>query len=430
MRQLTKFVSKITALPDQLDVAFIVNFEKSPRNQKDEKYFRIFISTRRLLGNAVNSSNVHADATHKVTTERIPLIAVGVTDPNKCFHFSGMTLCTKEQTDDFAFTFDAMRQGVEMVTGVRIQPNILICDADTAIHKGFKQTFTDSADKHLIIMCYFHVLLNIRMKYKFDNAKNKPKFMDDVRKLHLCDSERKFDVGCQLFVMKWIGVEPKATKVIKKSFFKAHKNWFIGVVPRTPKHNNGLETFNSTMKRCQTEHQRQPLKQFLSSALAIVRQRSKEYLKDKLPYEYKLNIEPALYEKGRTANVKFVHTEECNNEVDFYTFRSGMEQVISLGDVIQSEKAEYNTFDEFKAKAFDIWKITFPIDGDNWIYNAHCSCPAFDLDYMCKHILSIANSCGISDTTMDSSSEDYDDEPLFVSKRGRPKRTSLALVRE
>ena len=46
---------------------------------------------------------------------------------------------------------------------------------------------------------------------------------------------------------------------------------------------------------------------------------------------------------------------------------------------------------------------------------------------MCKHIISIANSLGLitNDTPVD---EDYDDEPLFQLGRGRPKRTSKALV--
>lgn len=86
--------------------------------------------------------------------------------------------------------------------------------------------------------------------------------------------------------------------------------------------NNDLENFTSTMKWCQTDHQRKPLKQFLSSSLAIVRQRSQEYLKDKLSCEYKLKIAPEYYKKGRTANVKFVHTKKSNDEEDFYTFRS------------------------------------------------------------------------------------------------------------
>ena len=47
-----------------------------------------------------------------------------------------------------------------------------------------------------------------------------------------------------------------------------------GGIPRAPKHNNGLETFNSSMKQCQTEHQRQLLKQLLHTVLSIVRQRS------------------------------------------------------------------------------------------------------------------------------------------------------------
>ena len=51
----------------------------------------------------------------------------------------------------------------------------------------------------------------------------------------------------------------------------------------------------------------------------------------------------------------------------------------------------------------------------------------YDKFFMCKHIISIANSLGLitNDTPVD---EDYDDEPLFQLGRGRPKRMSKALV--
>lgn len=71
-----------------------------------------------------------------------------------------------------------------------------------------------------------------------------------------------------------------------------------------------METWNSTMKRCQSEHQRQLLKQFLSTATTIVRQRSKEYTKEKTPYAEKLIISNEVLDRGRAAHVKFVNTSE------------------------------------------------------------------------------------------------------------------------
>lgn len=163
MRQLIEFVKKHKQLPNDIDSAFIIRFEKSARNVKEDKFCRFFISTRRLLSEAANAEVVHADATHKVTTEKSVLIAVGVTDPNKAFHFVGLTLANHEATDDYALTFNALKSGVRSVTGINMKPTVLVCDADTAIHNGYKKAF---GDPDIIIMCYFHVLLNIQTKYK------------------------------------------------------------------------------------------------------------------------------------------------------------------------------------------------------------------------------------------------------------------------
>lgn len=76
MRQLTEFVDKHMRepQPDEIDRAFILSFERSPTNEP-KKYFRFFITTRRLLEMAAKAKNIHADATYKVTREKLPLIA-------------------------------------------------------------------------------------------------------------------------------------------------------------------------------------------------------------------------------------------------------------------------------------------------------------------------------------------------------------------
>lgn len=49
MRQLTKFVEDHKMVPIDEDKPFIVNFERSPKTQKTDKFFRLFVSTRCLL---------------------------------------------------------------------------------------------------------------------------------------------------------------------------------------------------------------------------------------------------------------------------------------------------------------------------------------------------------------------------------------------
>lgn len=433
MNQLTKFVNEHSAVPQDEDVAFIVNFERSPSYQKNAKFFRLFVSTPRLLRMALDATIIHADATHKVTTEKLPLIALGVTDINKAFHFTGLTLSCKEKTADFEFSFNALKQGIHSITRKEFpgKPLTLVSDADPAIHRGFENCFNEWVS--LIIMCYFHVTLNVQTKYKFHGPANKKAFKEDLYVLHICSSEQRFDEGCRLFVRKWKDVEPEATRLINNSFFAANKNWFIGCAPRTPKHNNGLEAFNSTMKRFQTEHRRQPLKIFLNTALTIVRQRSKEYLKDKEPFNNELRISDSVYKNGRdlatSARFNYVHgLEMATGKMEFFVFKATITKAITLEDVNTFNKRQFKTFADFEKDSFDIWKVTFSADTSKW-QTSICSCPAYDLENMCKHIVAIAANLNLLDASA-TVVADYDDEPLFSTKRGRPKKATAGLLRD
>lgn len=150
MRKLTVSVKQHMQLPTGEDDAFVIRFERSPKEQHNEKFFRFFISTRRLLKNAAKSTIVHADSTHKVTTEKIPIIVAGVTDKNSKFHFAGMTLANHEKSDDYEVTFEGLKKGVEVVANELFEPDVLVCDGDTAIHKAYKSVFAGDDGNYLL----------------------------------------------------------------------------------------------------------------------------------------------------------------------------------------------------------------------------------------------------------------------------------------
>lgn len=425
MNILTEFVEQNMRLPSDKDPdrAFILSFERSPSNDP-KQYFRFFITTRRLLEMSANSKNLHADATYKVTTEKLPLIVVGSTDMNRTFHLIGLTITSNETAEDYRFTFQSVVTGIYKVTGKEYVPETMVSDADPAIHKGNRMCFGDKAV--FIIMCYAHVMSNVEKKYTYNRNENKQQMMDDLRKLHLSPDERQFKIGAGLFVKKWKDDEPAAVKKINGSFFRKCFNWFIGAYPRVPKTNNGLERFNGSVKIFQTQFERKPLKQFNKLAMKIVQQRSKQYKIDKAPFQEKLQISPRLMEDGIQYTKQFVNGQEMENgDIDFFVFRTGINEEITLDIVEEFRNREFETFNEFAANFCNIWKITFPKDSALW-KRATCTCPAFDEKYMCKHIIGIAKQIG----ALDHPEINYDNEPLFKSKKGRPKRATAALNRD
>lgn len=425
MRQLTDFVNKHTAIPNDEDNAFVVLFERSPSEEK-KKFFRYFISTVRLLKMAADAVNIHADSTHKITTEKLPLIVIGSTDVNKKFHFIGFTITSNETANDYEMSFKAVIQGVLQVTGKEFTPNALVCDGDAAIHNGWKKAFNQIDT--MIIMCYAHVMSNIHRKYKFVDKKNRELVEADIRMLHKCPDERTFNYGCELFIEKWITTEKEVAQKIEKSFFIKNSNWYIGCCYRTPKTNNSLERFNGEIKQQQTLHKKKPLKIFKNISLTMVEERSRQYIMDKTPFEKELNVSTEMMQIGIEYKKDFKSRPlKLNGETDFFMFCSSINNKITLEDVEAFENAEYENFDEFTMKAFTIWKITFPFDSQKWKESV-CTCPEFDNAYMCKHIITIACQIKAFDSTQFT--VNYDDEPLFPVVRGRPKRATAPLVKD
>lgn len=238
-----------------------MTFRRSPSDQK-EKYFQLFIS-KRLLQTAQLAKNIHADATQKVTTEKLPLIVIGSTDMSQSFHLAGLTITSHENTAAYKMSFDALQSGIQRVTGNKIEPRALICDADPAIHNGFKLSFDSEAP---IIMCYVHVLRNVDSKYKFNDKNNKPQILDDLRILYQSGDQRTFQIGCELFIKKWCLEEKNVVETIQKTFFEKNYNWYIGSCFRTPKTNNALESFNGNFKKLQNRVSKGATKTFFKNS--------------------------------------------------------------------------------------------------------------------------------------------------------------------
>lgn len=115
---------------------------------------------------AANARIVHSDATHETTTQKYPLTAVGVTDQNRKFHLTGLSVASHETTLDYALTFNAMKKGVRIVTGIEMQPEVLMCDA-TLNHQ-----FAMDLLWHLVMVLVSVTVLTMVVVVVTSNVKN------------------------------------------------------------------------------------------------------------------------------------------------------------------------------------------------------------------------------------------------------------------
>lgn len=157
MADLVKFCDENMNIPDDLDVAFIIDFARSSREEITNKWFRFFVSTKRLFQTTIDAECIHADATYRIMIEQYPLTVIGVTDKSQSFNLFGLGISTHETAEDYRFMIDAVKIGMMRLLNRCIQPRCLVSDAAPAIRNGFKISFPNASST---IMCFAHVMSN------------------------------------------------------------------------------------------------------------------------------------------------------------------------------------------------------------------------------------------------------------------------------
>lgn len=287
------FYEENKAIPADQDKAFVVDFQRSETGATDN-WIRIFVSTTRLLENAVDAECIHADGTYKLNSLNYPLIVVGVTDKARRFHLIGLALTKRETKEDYAFVFGAVKNAMFKQLGRSIVAGASISDSSPAIFNGYEMTFDHLTVR---IMCWFHVKYNVR-KYKFTSQENRKLANRDLTTMHHLFYEVIFDAAAKLFIEKWKTKEIEFIQKFENSFIKQNKYWFFGARDKTPIHNNALESFNGSIKIHQTHWERKPISEFKFRLLEIVSERSKEYFMDKDPFEHEAPVTREVQQKG------------------------------------------------------------------------------------------------------------------------------------
>lgn len=92
-----------------------------------------------------------------------PISPIGITYADCRFHLYGNLISKTEATGDFQFGFQALKDVVEKLYNHEISPEILICDAASAIHSACRNVF---GSKVLVLMCYFHMKKALKKSLK------------------------------------------------------------------------------------------------------------------------------------------------------------------------------------------------------------------------------------------------------------------------
>lgn len=381
--------------------------------EDDNTTFRFAIGTKSLLKLATLATNLHADATYKLTWQGFPVLVVGTTDKAKRFHPLCMAISSSERKEDFVMLFDALKRGALTLYDFNIEPKALICDAAKSIQNAFQEIFGTEAT---IKMCWAHAKKNIQKKVeKLVEKKKQKELLDDIDLLHSATSPTLFQRALTAFLHKH-AKEEQFISYFKQEWVSLNPNWYLGSAEGSPVTNNALESFNRTIKDSHTLRERLPLSRFISVATNMVKEWSKDHkpetFKTLPPIELKdwtLAYQWAKLDK----NVKLL---ESDSGLNTYIVRSS-----TASDMIFTQ--DWDTFDGYKKNAFAYWRVALPTQQTAWV-NGKCTCPIFFKNYMCKHIIGLAIRLKYVAPPAQAKSVPIGQK----RKRGRPAKARPALI--
>lgn len=415
--------------PDDIDEAFALSYEcNAGKSFKCDASFRFCITSPRLLEVMSKADTICIDATYKLNWMGFPLIILGTIDRQKHFHPIIYACSSNETSNDYAFVFQSLKNGIEKYfPSALFKPKRLVADGADAIRNAFYSVFSDSAE--VDVMCFAHVLRNIRSR-PFASKNNKPLIIDDIKKMQLAQNRNVFDMMAELFVKKWMDLEPNFVNYFQKQWLGVHSNWFEGVADYTPSTNNAVESHNSVIKRKVTFRRRLPLLEFLIAMKTMTCEISQQFAEEKRSLAVQPNI-------SRDTMIRAAEME-CNGFLSFKakTKSSGRTIYILPASDCPEENANYayyKTLSQKQWKSFDeyinygyqlFWLVHF--NSNEWKMNSSCTCPVFFKNHICKHIVAFALKEKLIECPQTAN-------PMLIAPRkqpGRPRNATKSLQRD
>lgn len=407
-----------TDIPEDDDEAFVVNYICSDVGEGD---FKIFITTKNLLRNAIGAHILSADSTYKMVWEGFPISPIGTTDADCHFHLYGNLISKKEETSDYEFAFKSLKDIAARLFDYDMAPTVLISDASGAIHNGCRNVF---GSQIRILMCYFHMkkALKKNLTRWFRTKREKDKVLSDVDALQLSQDPDIFQHATTLFLKKY-ETQPDFCIYFNTEWLVQNRNWYEGASPVdnfAPSTNNALESWNRLTKDEKSLRNRPPLRKFIIQMFQWTCEWSQEYTSGAKRFvkETTLTLEVWTNSYKWVRLNKPLKAQIDDNKMKFYQIPAAKVQKIDDW----SSLSIWSSFDDFKTKSVQGW-TTFIQDEHTW-RRGRCNCPPFQKKYICKHLVGMAIRFKFVVPPLEAKALPLEQK----RKRGRPSKAKKALI--
>jgi hypothetical protein len=152
-------------LPD--DEPFYFNIKEDSegnvliQNGSELKHAHIMLTSKKLMANCERQGMIHIDGTYKLVKNHFPVVVIGITDIAGQFHPIAFCITSSEDTHSFTEFYRGLLELAEKM-GIEFYPDFIMQDSWDASLTGASK----AGIKAVILMCYFHVIYNIKKLYK------------------------------------------------------------------------------------------------------------------------------------------------------------------------------------------------------------------------------------------------------------------------
>ena len=123
------------------------------------------MTSRELLQSAKSATEsglviLHLDATFKLTSAGFPVVVGGVSDRSGLFHVSFMCVTSHRRVEDYTEVLRRFKVSYNNVFQEEFVPSFTMADGEKALREAISNLFPEANT----LMCYFHVIKNVREK--------------------------------------------------------------------------------------------------------------------------------------------------------------------------------------------------------------------------------------------------------------------------
>lgn len=331
------------------------------------------------------------------------------------------------------FCLQGLSSAVNEVSGIQMDPKMLLADAAWCIKNGFAEKWPNAT----VLMCYFHVAVKVdeRLKKDFQDEKIRKMVKEDFHLLQLAQSPEVFQKASKLFINKY-EYNRSFVEYFEKEWIKKNPNWFEGAAETTPSTQCGQESTHGKIKQTFTNNERISMNEMKLLVFEIVENFSLD-LRNQKPYENKPKVTAKLMEKAYklVKSKPKIMEDPCEeeNETETWWISAKSDRTITTRTIKTAKEMKWKSFDEYKSMNFLAYQIK--VD-ENQSIKVKCSCRDFMKNFQCIHCLAVSINKKYVKVPLDVKQKVNENAQKIQlpnnqkRQRGRPKKAQPALIKQ